>query len=69
MLGTLGTLTNSGSMPIDAGGGAAAPSTANSSANNGFTVGSINMGSSSNKTLLIVGLTGIVALYLLNRKR
>ncbi|MEI8612067.1 hypothetical protein [Enterovibrio norvegicus] len=47
MIPGIGTLTNSGSMPIDAGGGSAGPSAANASTNNGFRIGGINVGSSS----------------------
>lgn len=65
-----GGLTNSGSMPISAGGGAAGPSTAKSSTNTGFTVGAFNMGggSSSHKTLLIVGAVVAIALFIVMKK-
>ncbi|MDB1122836.1 hypothetical protein [Vibrio algarum] len=68
MLGALTSLTGGGSMPIDAGGGAAGPSTATATTNNGFTVGGLNMGAGeSNKTLLVVGAVGLLALFLLTR--
>lgn len=44
MLPGLGTLTNSGSMPINAGGGAAGPSSATANNKSGFNIGAINMG-------------------------
>ncbi|MGF1702522.1 hypothetical protein L4D09_19695 [Photobacterium makurazakiensis] len=47
-------LTNNGSMPINAGGGAAAPSGVNASNESGFRIGSINMGGGSLPTWLTV---------------
>ncbi|OLQ71211.1 hypothetical protein BIT28_03330 [Photobacterium proteolyticum] len=53
-------LTNSGTMPIDAGGGAAGPSSAKANNKSGFRVGDINMGGgSSNLLLMVVVLVGM----------
>lgn len=72
MMGTAGLigggLTNSGSMPVSAAGGMAGPSTATSNTRNGFSVGALNMGSGSNKTLLIVSVLAIAALFIVVKK-
>lgn len=58
MMGIPG-VTNSGTMPIDAGGGAAGPSSAKANNESGFRVGAINMGGgNSNLLLLVVVLVG-----------
>lgn len=68
----LGGLTNSGSMPISAGGGAAGDATAGG--NSSFSVGSLYMGNSGQtsrsglNTLVLVGLVLIGGYLLLKRK-
>ncbi|MGR5142054.1 hypothetical protein ACQKPX_21735 [Photobacterium sp. DNB23_23_1] len=57
-------LTNSGSMPINAGGGSAGPSGVHSQNDSALRVGGISMGSSSLPNWLLVGM-GAVALWFL----
>ncbi|PSW06267.1 hypothetical protein [Photobacterium lipolyticum] len=67
MIPGIGELANSGSMPIDAGGGAAGPSTATSESNMGFRVGAINMGGSSLSNWLPVLLALLVVWFLIKK--
>ncbi|GAB3531900.1 hypothetical protein [Photobacterium alginatilyticum] len=53
MMGIPG-ITNSGSMPINAGGGAAGPSGVKANNESGFRVGDINMGGGSSNLLLLL---------------
>lgn len=64
----MGSLTNSGSMPISAGGGAAGDAT--SGGKFGFSVGSINMGSGGmdTKTILMIAALAAGAWYLVKKK-
>lgn len=61
-------LTNSGSMPIDAGGGAAGPSTATSESNMGFRVGAINMGGGSSLSSWLPVLLALIVVWFLLKK-
>ncbi|MGF1713284.1 hypothetical protein L4D08_00025 [Photobacterium chitinilyticum] len=60
MMGIPG-ITNSGTMPISAGGGAGGPSSAKANNESGFRVGAINMGGGggSNLLLFVVVLAGM----------
>jgi hypothetical protein len=64
----LGSLSNTGTMPISAGGGAAGGAT--SGGKSGFSVGAINMGSGGmdTKTVLIIAALAVGAWYLVKRK-
>lgn len=71
-VGDLGSLTNSGSMPISAGGGASGDATAGG--DDSFRIGSINMGNSGKSgvstTALIVGAFAVLGgYYLLTKKK
>ncbi len=61
MLGTLGALTNSGSMPINAGGGSAGPSSAKASNNvGGSATGSVSFGQSPVNSFALLGFAAVV---------
>lgn len=65
MLPGLGTLSNSGSMPISAGGGAAGPSTAKGhNSIGGAGTGAVNFGQSSWKSFAAVGVIGVCGLMI-----
>ncbi len=68
MLGTLGALTNSGSMPINAGGGSAGPSSAQArNSIGGSATGNVSFGSTPVNSLAMLGLAGLV-IWLVVRK-
>ncbi|MGF1723625.1 hypothetical protein [Photobacterium nomapromontoriensis] len=61
-------VTNSGSMPINAGGGAAGPSNANADANNSFKVSGINMGGGSAVSQWLTVALGLAVVWFLIKK-
>ncbi|WP_112479085.1 hypothetical protein [Vibrio variabilis] len=58
------SLTNSGSMPINAGGGAAAPSSSRSSNSSGQSVGGINMGGGVPTWLIVAGVVAVLIVWM-----
>ncbi|MGF1786467.1 hypothetical protein L4D00_11785 [Photobacterium swingsii] len=68
MMPGIGALTNSGSMPIDAGGGSAGPSSATADNNMGFKVGAINMGGGNALGNWLPVLLALLAVWFLIKK-
>ncbi|MGR5093764.1 hypothetical protein ACPV5O_11415 [Vibrio maritimus] len=58
------SLTNSGSMPINAGGGAAGPSSAYGSNRSGQSVGGINMGGGVPTWLIVVAVVAVLIVWM-----